>query len=599
MTISVYLGLIRKAANINQLWASIIIEELTRCGIQEFFISPGSRSTPLVSAIARHDRTRAIVHYDERGSFFAALGFAKSTGTPAVCVTTSGSALANGLPAVIEAFYDEVPLILLTADRPPELRGTGANQTIDQSQLFAPFTKWSIDASAPSIDVTPAYVLTTIDQAIQRATMGSQGPVHINWMFREPLAPTPTDQDFSKYCKDIEKWIDRKTCYTQYLQTKPQMVKKEFDHHWKGIFDVEEGLVIIGRLHSCEEGEASIRVAKALGWPVFVDIGSQVRLGGQYAQSDLLVVHDLAFAEPEECNLALKIKTVLQFGKRCISKRLQQWLEKSNVANYVVVDTYAGRVDPAHMVTLRLEADIVDSANLICDLAGRNEKKGITWKKNWRDKVSGLQAQLDALFSAVTDINEPAIAYLISKSIGDNHGLVIGNSMPVRDMDVFAIHFGPSVHVISNRGASGIDGTIATGAGSARGLNRPTTILLGDLAFLHDLNSLAILHQIDQPVIIVVLNNNGGGIFSFLPIANYPDIFEPYFGTPHNLSFSAVAELFKMEYHNPLTLKEFEACYKEALGRKQHTLIEIQTIRSENLEIHREFESILARLNQD
>src|SRR5215212_6824626 len=254
-------GLNRDAPRANRLWAYLIVEELLRCGVDFFCVAPGSRSTPLVAALAANEKASTLIHFDERGTAFAALGHARATGRPAAWITTSGTAVANGLPAVVEAATDGVPMVLLTADRPPELRQTGANQTIDQPDIFGDYVRWRFDLPAPDPGIDPAMVLTTVDQAAYRAGRTPQGPVHLNLMFREPFLSCPEDEDV---LSGPSSWIESGGPYTRYAATKPAVDEMEIHGLWETLRPVNRGLVVAGRLASRKQGEAVLRLADAL-----------------------------------------------------------------------------------------------------------------------------------------------------------------------------------------------------------------------------------------------------------------------------------------------------------------------------------------------
>jgi 2-succinyl-5-enolpyruvyl-6-hydroxy-3-cyclohexene-1-carboxylate synthase len=566
----------RDTPRANRLWAYLIVEELLRCGVGFFCVAPGSRSTPLVAALAANERARSLIHFDERGTAFAALGHSRATGRPAAWITTSGTAVANGLPAVVEAATDGVPMILLTADRPPELRQTGANQTIDQPDIFGDYVRWRFDLPAPDLGIDPAMVLTTIDQAAYRAGRAPQGPVHLNLMFREPLHPDPGDEDA---LSGPSSWTQGNRPYTRYAATKPAVDGIEIHRLWQALRPVKRGLVVAGRLPSRKQGEAVLRLADTLGWPLLPDIGSQIRLGtkGVAAHYDALLAGD-SFAgshAPE---------AVVHVGGRALSKRLEQFLAHSRPDPYVVVRENPFRLDPAHRVTHSVEANVLDFCSALISAAAEDPPDtGSSWAAGWREASEEAGRYLDGISSG--EPNEPLVARVLTRNVPPDHGLVVASSMPVRDLDTYAATGGAPVPVAANRGASGIDGTVATAAGFARGLGRPVTLLIGDLALLHDLNSLAMLR--DVHVVVVVLNNDGGGIFSFLPIAGHEEFFEPYFGTPQGVGFEPAAELFGLAYEHPRTMEGFVEAYRAACARGSSTLIEIQTERTENVALHR------------
>jgi 2-succinyl-5-enolpyruvyl-6-hydroxy-3-cyclohexene-1-carboxylate synthase len=567
----------RETPRANRLWANLIVEELIRCGVEFFCVAPGSRSTPLVAALAANDKAHSLVHFDERGTAFAALGYARATGHPAAWITTSGTAVANGLPAVVEASTDGVPMILLTADRPPELRQTGANQTIDQPDIFGDYVRWRFDLPAPDPTIDPAMVLTTVDQAAYRASRSPQGPVHLNLMFREPFLTEGEDDP-----QGPSPWAEGDEPYTSYAATKPAIDKTEIQALWQTLRQAKRGLVVAGRLASRKQGEAVLRLAGALGWPLLPDIGSQVRLGAESenvaAYYDALLAGD-SFAE------AHVPEAVVHVGGRALSKRLEQFLGRSRPEPYVVVRENPFRLDPAHRVTHSIEADVVNFCAAMVRVATEYPPdEDAYWMTGWRGASEKAGHSLDGI--SPTELNEPFVARSVSRNVPHDHGLVVASSMPVRDLDTYATAGGVPVPVAANRGASGIDGTVATAAGFARGLGRPVTLLIGDLALLHDLNSLAMLR--DVPIVVVVLNNDGGGIFSFLPVAKHKEFFEPYFGTPQGVGFGPAAQMFGLQYERPGTTEEFVEFYRKACARGSSTLIEVRTDREENVRLHGE-----------
>lgn len=571
--------------NINAIWAWLIVEELVRCGVSTFFISPGSRSTPLTTAIARHPGTQTIVHFDERGAAFAALGYGRACRRPAVWVTTSGTAVANGLPAVIEASIDTVPLLLLTADRPPELRQTGANQTILQPGIFGDYLRWNTDAPPPSADIPASFVLTTVDQAVHRTLQGAGGPVHVNWMFREPLAPESDVINDTPYLNSVTVWQSHKQPFTVYALSRQIQDVAAINALTEQLRHCKRGIIVAGRMATAADAQAVADLAATWGWPLFVDIGSQLRLGSGHASR--IAYYDALLTEPVFEDLGVP-DAVLHFGRRSTSKRLYQWIEKVSSPVYAVIDTFPERFDPAHHVTHRAEADIVCSCEMLKEVSVSSNE---TWLKGWQQRNQDASKVLGDLFEDEENLTEPLVARLISEKLHSDDALFVANSMPVRDMDAFATDAGPQAIVALNRGASGIDGIVATAAGFALGHRKRTTLLIGDLSLLHDLNSLAILCTLPEPLIVVVINNNGGGIFSFLPIATHTDVFETFFGTPHNLQFQHAARLFELQYYAPSTRSAFIEVYQDAIKSLKSTIIEVTTDRRNNHAVHKHIES--------
>lgn len=565
--------------NLNNLWSSLLVEELTRNGINHFCLASGSRSSPVIASVARHPQTKKIVHFDERGAAFHALGYGRATGKAAVVVTTSGTALANTWPAVVEASMDRLPLMILSADRPPELRDTGANQTIDQVKFFGDYIRWQVDLPCPDEKIAPEFLLTAIDQAIYRSQQPLPGPVHINAMFREPLVTELDPKNPQDYLSSLAAWGESKKPFTRYsapTRAVPEEVLKEIASI---LHSTEQGILVIGALSNERDRNAALQWVEQLRWPVFADITSGLRF--QSSNNCFIPYYDALLNAK---NLPLEPKVVLHIGGRVTSKRLLEYLEKQDLAHYILVNDHPTQQDPLHQATLKVETDI----HLFCDAL--RQKTGMRslspWLQNWKAKSNHVDSIFEETFPLNEKVSEPGIARWISKIIPKEQGLFLSSSLPIREFDLFAAAQDSRVPTAANRGASGIDGTLASASGFAQGLQRPVTVVLGDLALLHDLNSLALIRSSEIPVITVVFNNNGGGIFSFLPIAEFKDIFEPYFGTPHQLNFKSAAKMFELEYHCPKTIQDFVETYSEACNNPKSTLIEIQTDREENYALH-------------
>ena len=572
---------ISNAPNINALWAGLIVEDLLRNGVDTFVISPGSRSTPLTVAAASESRAKKFVHFDERGAGYFALGYARAQRRPVALICTSGTAVANYYPAIVEAAMALVPLIVLTADRPPELLDAGANQAIDQTRFFGAYARWSAALPCPEATVAPEVVLTTVDQAVFRATHGQAGPVHINCSFREPLAPVKSDEVFGAYLKSLNTWMAGNAPYTTHADSEVKLSADAQRDLLKKLHQAERGLLVVGQLTSPPEADAVLKLAKALRWPVFADIASGLRMDDTAG----VVVHwfDLALASKRAQEI-LRPDVVLQVGGAVTSKRLAQFLAAHPPAMHVRVAGHPLRHDPAHAVTVRVQADLEPFCAWLT--AAQNVNPDGPWLQGMRAVSEQTGKAVESRLMIREDITEPGVAWTLSKHIPAKSVLFVGNSMPIRDMDMFAAPRHDGIFVVANRGASGIDGTIATAAGLAHGFDRPVTAVIGDLAALHDLNSLALLSETPEPVVLVVINNNGGGIFHFLPIAEQRALFEPYFGTPHGLGFHHAAVMMELGYAKPKSFKDFAAAYEHAFELGKSSIIEVCTDRGENRAVH-------------
>ena len=572
----------------NSVWASLLVEELVRNGIDYFCISPGSRSTPLVAAVASHPKARTLVHFDERGSAFHALGYARATGRPAVVICTSGTAVANFLPAVVEASMDNVPMVLLTADRPPELRDTGANQTIDQVGIFSSYTRWMFNLPCPDPQIDPRLPLTTVDQAVSRTSGSPSGPVHLNCMFREPLAPTPTGELFDTYLEPLAIWSAGPEPFTTYRPAEQLISTDEINSLRARLRRARRGLLIIGALKRETEREAVTQFSNAIGWPAIPDILSGLKTGSHLScavdESDFLLASE-KFRDVHQPDF------VLHIGGRATSTRLFTHLEQCRPIEYIHISDCPSRLDPFHLVTGRYVGDIAK----ICDALANGDATANNgeWAASFTKASCSASRLVDEMLCQSEHLSEAAVARALSRRIEPDTALFVASSMPVRDLDLFAAPDGPSVPVAGNRGASGIDGTIASAAGYAMGLGKPVTLLIGDLAFLHDLNSLAILRSLSQAVTVVVINNNGGGIFSHLPIEQHKAIFEEYFVTPHGMQFHDIAAQFGLHYHCPHDLAHFEEIFMRMQRSRESSIIELLIDRDASLAIHRKIKQAI------
>lgn len=566
------------ASNVNSLWAALLIEELIRNDVNYFCLSPGSRSAPLTVAAARHSGAKTIVCHDERGAGFHALGYARATGKPAVLISTSGTAAANYFPAVIEAAMDQAPLLILSADRPPELLSTGANQTIVQNRLFGEYPKWRFEFPCPDERIPPQTVLTTVDQAVHQALTPPAGPVHLNCPFREPLAPVAEPWDAS-CLNSLTAWLDGSRPFTGYARPERLPTAASVRALLTLLKATRQGILAAGRLNPGDR-QAVLELAQVLGWPVFADIASGLRLGNGHPL--IAPCFDQLLLSPAFRNRH-RPDTVLHIGGRLTSKRFAEFLEQSRPRHYLMIKDHPFRHDPSHNVTWRLEADIRSTCLALAAEINRPAS-------SWGLELAAQSARVDEVISGFArpeqPVSEIALARLISEHIPPDHGLWLGNSMPVRDMDMYGKPGARLAGIGVNRGASGIDGALATATGFAAGLQRPVTVILGDLSLLHDLNSLLMVKQSPCPVTVIAINNDGGGIFSFLPIAGFNDVFEGYFATPHGLSFRAAAELFALPYFSPRTNGELVATYHAALQAEQSALIEVFTDRQDNHRRH-------------
>lgn len=573
-------------------WPDFIVEELVRCGVDMFYIAPGSRSTPLVCAIARNNKTFSCIHFDERGTAFATLGYARANGKPAAWITTSGTAVANGFPAVIEASVDGVSMILITADRPSELRDTGANQTIIQSAIFGEYVRWNFELPVSEAQVDPAFVLTTVDQAVHRA-VAEMGPVHLNCMFRKPLE-SGRSVETGRLPVHLSNWINSTLPYTTYAPSS-RIVSDRAVETLRAFFTASKRpVVVLGRVLDSSYEKSIVEWAAAEKIPVMPDISSGFRLQhakssrANLSRSDSSVIPywDLLLSTHGDGNDFLP-DLIVQFGRGTVSSHFD-----TGSAKRVVIDSAPDRFDPGHRVALRIQADSRGVTDLVGRLYGVTSDTG-SWLSFWQNKNEAVTHIFSDWMEAEADtLSEESVAHILPSSCGIGNMLVLGNSLCVRHVNRFASPGEHKLTTIINRGASGIDGTVAMGTGAAAGTagaagttdaagtaNR-VIVFLGDQSLLHDLNSLAMANG--AGLIVVVVNNNGGRIFHRLPVSAHEDIFERYFVGPHGYSFKHAASLFNIRYEAPGSVRAFERVLQNSLQEDGATLIEIKIDFEEN-----------------
>ncbi|MEK6558475.1 MAG: 2-succinyl-5-enolpyruvyl-6-hydroxy-3-cyclohexene-1-carboxylic-acid synthase [Candidatus Margulisiibacteriota bacterium] len=557
----------------NLLWAQLLIEELSRLPIGLFAIAPGSRSSVLAVAAARQMRVKSVVHLDERGLGFFALGHAKATRKPSVVITTSGSAVANLYPAVVEASQDHIPLILLTADRPLEHSDTSSNQTLDQVKIFGSFVRWFFDIPSPSGDILLPFLLTTVDQAYHQTIFSAnQGPVHLNCRFQEPLLPDPS---FLVTCQalpgSLREWFGQESVYTQTRKLQIQHSPEEYEVLPSLLSDVSAGAIFVGGLTDLQEIESIQALSKCLKWPVFADISSQLKYEGSTLGT--IPHYDLLGDVVEN----LKPQVILHLGGRILSKRLKDIIEQQSNTPYIHVQNTLERQDEFHRASNRFTGIVAFCEAAVKLLSSQETSPHL---KRLRAESRQMDAQLSDQFGEKdAPLTELAIAYQLSQLVPSDQTLFIGNSMSIRNMQRVATFVKASPWIVVNRGVSGIDGLLATACGFARGSGRRITVFLGDLSALYDLNSFLLMARSSIPVILIIVNNDGGGIFTQLPISKWVDIVEPYFVAPHGLTFRSFAEGFGLLYADPTNIAEFSEAYCQAQVSTSSTVMECRVDR--------------------
>ena len=552
-------------------FCATLVDEWVRLGVAHAVVSPGSRSTPMAIALASNSKIALHVFHDERSASFAALGIGLQSGTPAVLLCTSGTAAAQFFAAVIEANYAHVPLLVCTADRPPELQGVGAPQTINQTNLYGTFVRKFIDVGLA--DDAKSSKWRTIARDAFSATVGvNRGPCHVNLPFREPLVgvagslPVADSHSPVRMSADVATASERK---------KLSLALR-----------AERGIIIAG--NGIDQPRFILELAAKLKWPVVADPRSNCRVAPESSHGAMVSSCADVVLRHQPSAESLKPTVVLRIGDPPVSKVVNQWLAQCG-AEQIAVTQQPSLVDPDKVVTTH----IVGSFNeLFMEMSrGADSRSETEWISSWKRCEKNARTALDEELSKQTQLTEPLCAVTVSEAIAAGTNLVVSSSMPVRDLEWFAPPR-DGVRVFSNRGVNGIDGVVSTAVGVALSSKSPTALLIGDIAMLHDSNGLLNLIRRDAQLKIIVIDNEGGGIFSFLPQAQAMegDQFEQLFGTPHSVDFAALAKTHGIAFTWVSTAQEL----RRELGNPASSMIGVRTDRSKNVDDHNALYSAVA-----
>ena len=527
--------------NANTLWASVLVETLGRLGLQTAIICPGSRSAPLAVAFAQHPTLEAIPILDERSAAFFALGIARYTKRPVVLVCTSGTAGANFYPAIIEAYESHVPLLVLTADRPPELRHCRAGQAINQVNLYGNYPNWQVELALPSAEPQMlAYLRQTIVQGWDRSQFPTPGPVHFNIPFREPLFPL-LDLTVEHLAQSFnEAQFFRMVQPSMAASIQPSILTDLPLQTW---LECNRGLIVAGpAIPDCAETycQAIGQLSRVLGWPVFAEGLSPLR---NYANLNpyLISTYDIALRN-WELTESLEPAQIIRIGELPTSKTLRLWLQDLNVPQWII-ESSDQNVDPLHSPAVHLR---VSAEALFPHLSCLEPATPTRYVQQWQKIESQIRSGITKTFQHTEAMHESKAAWLLSQVLPPQTPVFISNSMPVRDIELFWQPGHLEIQPYFNRGANGIDGTLSSALGMAQ--HQSGVLLTGDLALLHDTNGFLIQPHWHGHLTIVLMNNNGGGIFEMLPIANFEPPFETFFATPQQANFSKLCAAYAIEH---------------------------------------------------
>jgi 2-succinyl-5-enolpyruvyl-6-hydroxy-3-cyclohexene-1-carboxylate synthase len=566
------------------------VDELARCGMRAACTSPGSRCAPLVLTLAREQRLRCYSHIDERCAGFFALGLAKASGLPVAVTCTSGTAAAELAPAAIEAFQARVPLLLLTADRPPELRENGAGQAIDQLKLFGDATKWFFEVGTH--DASPErlrWIRTLACRAYNTAIEGRPGVVHLNFPLREPLVidgelpedPTarPGGRPYVRRSSAIAAAAANSGSETQRLQ--------------KLVAQAKRGVVVAGRHErSTPLGEAAAAFCEASSWPLLADPLSGARRGtAAIAHYDALLRDD-AFAAGAVPDLVIRV------GDLPVSKPLRTWLAGLGEIRQVALDPEDAWQDPASILT---ESLALEPAGALAELTARQPAANTDWLAGWRAADEQAAKAIPGALGPHEGLSEPAIAAELGTLLAATATLFVASSMPVREIETFWPAREDPPRVLCNRGANGIDGIVSSAFGAAASADGPVVLLIGDVALAHDIGGLLAAERLELKLTIVLIDNGGGGIFDFLPISHAPmaaehDIYARHIATPTGLDFCKAAALYGLAHERVETVPAFRGALERALSPQMGSaIVHAQTDRASNVELHRRIWADVAR----
>ena len=554
--------------------AAVLIDELARAGVTDACLAPGSRSTPLAMAVFADERIRLHVRHDERSASFLAVGLARATSRPVAVICTSGSAVANLHPAVVEADASRVPLLLLTADRPPELRGTGANQTTDQLKIFGSAVRWFCEMGAPEGGLVQ-YWRSAASRACAEARGalgGPAGPVHLNLPLREPLVPAAGDE--------VDPGLGGRPNGAPWTATgDPRQAPAAVDlsELVEQIQATERGLLVVGETDT--DPRPLRALAEAAGWPLLAEPQSGARAGRCAVTTYDYLLRDAPFAAEHDPDFVVIV------GKIGLSKTLLAWLSPD--IPQVLIDRNGSWLDPSRSLGRVITADPAATASAVVD--DLLERSGSAWLDSWLAAEHSVRHEIDDLLDDLQAPTEPRTARDLAAVLPAGAALTVASSMPVRDLALYA-QPRTGLRVVANRGTSGIDGFVSTAMGVAAGHEGPAFALAGDLSLLHDQNGFLPSPTGRPDIVFVVVNNDGGGIFSFLPQASYPHGYETLFGTPHGIDFQQLAAVYDIGHRRIERAADLADAVMGASVAGGVQLVEVRTDRVANLELHRRLE---------
>lgn len=559
--------------NRNTALSSALVEELRLSGLRHVCIAPGSRSAPLALAFWNDPEVTVFSHVDERSAGYFAIGLAQQSGLPAAVLTTSGTAAANLYPAVIEASEARVPLVVITADRPPELRDTGAGQTIDQLKLYGGFVRWFFELGVQQADDTGlTHFRSVTDRAFATALGPQAGPVHLNVPLQEPLHPEPVSGDVTaNTAQALQGGKTRPLTSVTTVAAKPS--DEIVEELASAISGHSHGVIVAGRMPDPSLRESVSALSAATGYPILAEPTSQLR-SGSHDLRGVIAHYDLILRNPPE---VLSPDLIIRVGDMPTSKALRLWL-KRELPTQIVLDPSLSWHEPTKVADRILRLDPKATFEALAGTVSRGEND---WIDRWIEADNVAKTTAEEFFQNLGDeLFEPKVHSALAEHIPDGSTVYVASSMPVRDLEAFFPSLDRDLLFLCNRGANGIDGLVSSGLGAAAAAKGRTYILTGDLSLYHDMNGLLAAQRYDLDATIIVFNNGGGGIFSYLPIADYRNGWEELFGTPTRLDFTKIAALYGLNFSRVESYGDLE----QAIERPG--LVEVPLERERSVELH-------------
>jgi len=552
-------------------------ESLVASGVEHVCISPGSRSTPLAISADRTPGLRSWVGLDERAASFFALGLAKATRRPVAMLCTSGTAAANYLPAVVEAHYSHVPLLLLTADRPPELRDWGAGQTIEQPFLYGRYPRWTVEVpmaagGADGLRYAEQLAARAVDEAAGRI----RGPVHLNWPLREPLAPPPQAPEMNP--------VRRERIAPSFSHATLVARDSDLDALVALARDRERGVICCGPMDPQPELVSALAAfSAAAGWPVLADPASQLRGAAEAKDAPVLSMGD-GFLRAPALARRMQPDVVLRIGQTPVSKAQRLWIEASAPEEVWWLDEGSSWGEPSHLATRIVRGGARSLLQAAGQRLGGQSGRERSWCRAFESAQASARRVFEVFIAESGNFSGLTAAACASRGLAGAGTLFVSNSMSIRLLDLAHHRSDGAIRVLCNRGASGIDGITSTALGVAAAGRGRTILLTGDLALLHDLSGLVMASQVELDLVILVVDDDGGGIFSFLPIAEQGEAvhFERLFGTPHGLDLARVAALFELDYARVTSTRELDEALSAGLRRGGISLVHVPLDRERN-----------------